>query len=356
MLHIDPDEAISAGGRKVREVDVIIVGGGPAGSSCAWRLRQQGRNCLVLDRAEFPRLKLCAGWITPQVVRDLEIDPASYPLSFLTFQALDIHIKGWNFKLKTTQHSIRRVEFDAWLLERSGAEVVKHNVKEITWDGERYVIDGVYAASHLVGAGGTRCPVHRTFFRDVYPRENALQAAVLEEEFPYEWKDGSCHLWFFEDGVPGYSWYVPKAGGHLNVGIGANAAQMKGQGTEIRTGWRHLEETLNRSGLVTGQSFEPAGYTYYARNDREVLRVGNAYLAGDSAGLATRDMFEGIGPAVASGIRAADSIAIGRAYELSDVPRHSLPNMLAKKALEHFLVGRALKRRAPAPQRATAAR
>ncbi len=47
------------------ERDVIIVGGGPAGSSCAWRLARHGVKPLVLDRASFPRLKLCAGWITP---------------------------------------------------------------------------------------------------------------------------------------------------------------------------------------------------------------------------------------------------------------------------------------------------
>ena len=68
-------------------VDTIVVGGGPAGSSCAWRLRRHGVECLVLDRAEFPRPKLCAGWVTPNVLRDLELQPGEYPLSFLTFDA-----------------------------------------------------------------------------------------------------------------------------------------------------------------------------------------------------------------------------------------------------------------------------
>ena len=58
----------------MRNCEVLIVGGGPAGSSAAWRLSRAGRDVLVLDQAHFPRLKLCAGWITPEVVRDLEID------------------------------------------------------------------------------------------------------------------------------------------------------------------------------------------------------------------------------------------------------------------------------------------
>ena len=58
--------------------EVIVVGGGPAGSTCAWRLRQSGIDVLVLDKAAFPRTKLCAGWITPQVLSDLQMDGFLY--------------------------------------------------------------------------------------------------------------------------------------------------------------------------------------------------------------------------------------------------------------------------------------
>lgn len=64
--------------------DVIIVGGGPAGSSCAWQLRRRGVDCLILDKAVFPRPKLCGGWITPELIADLEMDIAAYPHRFLT--------------------------------------------------------------------------------------------------------------------------------------------------------------------------------------------------------------------------------------------------------------------------------
>ena len=45
--------------------DVLIVGGGPAGSSCAWGLRSAGLDVAILDRQTFPRDKICGGWITP---------------------------------------------------------------------------------------------------------------------------------------------------------------------------------------------------------------------------------------------------------------------------------------------------
>ncbi len=324
----------------MRSVDVVIVGGGPAGSSCAWRLRQRGVDCLVLDRAAFPRLKLCAGWVTPEALADIELDPRDYPLSFLTFDALKLHFGPLTYPLRSRQHSIRRVEFDAWLLERSGAEVVTHNVRRIEEQDGGYVIDGAYRCRWLVGAGGTRCPVYRALFREAHERAESLQAAVLEEEFAYEWGDGSCHLWFFTDGLPGYSWYVPKAGGHLNVGIGGLSGGLQRRGQKIKEHWERLTGSLARKAMVRERAWDPGGYTYYLRGRTDPPRLGNAFVVGDSAGLATRDLAEGIGPAIRSGLRAADAIAQGAAYDLRDVARYSVPGLLRETAL-----GRAVARR-----------
>jgi len=58
--------------------DVLIVGAGPAGSSCAWKLRDSGLSVVILDRQTFPRDKVCGGWITPPVVDELAIDLEEY--------------------------------------------------------------------------------------------------------------------------------------------------------------------------------------------------------------------------------------------------------------------------------------
>src|SRR5665647_1211383 len=58
--------------------DVLIVGGGPAGSSCAWRLRKQGLDVVIMDKSQFPRDKVCAGWVTPAVLDALRFDTESY--------------------------------------------------------------------------------------------------------------------------------------------------------------------------------------------------------------------------------------------------------------------------------------
>jgi flavin-dependent dehydrogenase len=309
-------------------VDVIIVGGGPAGSSCAWRLGHYGFDCLVLDKAPFPRTKLCAGWITPDVLADLELDIASYPHRFLTFDHLHFHFPLFGFKVRTAQHSIRRCEFDAWLLERSGAEVRVHEVRTLRRDGEHYLIDDSLRCRYLVGAGGTRCPVFRSLFRDGNPRARERQVVTLEEEFPYDHSDPACHLWFLEKRLPGYSWYVPKADGYLNVGVGGMATRLKQRDDDIKAHWRYLTAKLMRAGLVRDYRFDPAGYSYFIRATVQVGRLDNAFIAGDAAGLATRDMGEGIGPAVKSGLMVAESIARGSAYRLETIARYSTPSLL----------------------------
>ena len=307
----------------MRSCEVLIVGGGPAGSSAAWRLQRAGCDVLVLDGASFPRLKLCAGWITPEVVRDLELDIGAYPHRFLTFERMHLHVKGLHLPIRCVQHSIRRVEFDAWLLERSGAPVVEHTVREIREEDGGYVIDGAFRARHLIGAGGTRCPVYRTLFRGLNPRAAELQTVTLEHEIEYDWRDPDCHLWFFEHGLPGYAWYVPKQNGWLNIGIGGMAERIKHSGQSIHEHWARLVRKLER-GLARGAHYEPTGYSYYLRGNVEVVHRGNAFIAGDAAGLATRDMAEGIGPAVRSGLAAAESILTGAPYRLEAVTGASL--------------------------------
>jgi len=52
-------------------IEAIVVGGGPAGSTCAKNLKKGGIDTIILDKNEFPRTKLCAGWITPKVIKQL---------------------------------------------------------------------------------------------------------------------------------------------------------------------------------------------------------------------------------------------------------------------------------------------
>jgi len=318
--------------------DVIVVGGGPAGSTCAWKLQQAGLDVLVLDRADFPRTKLCAGWVTPEAMADLEFDVGEYPGGLVTFDRLFLHWKMLTVRHRSRQHSIRRFEFDDYLLRRCGAELVRHKVRTIVADTSCYIVDDTYRCTYLVGAAGTSCPVYRTFFHDRNPRASLLQTATLEQEFAYDWEDGGCHLWFFNDSLPGYAWYVPKANGYINVGLGGMAEKLKGQNGHLRDYWRLFTDMLGSKGLVDYNDYQPKGYSYYLRGNVDTIRIDNTFIIGDSVGLATRDMCEGIGPAVRSGLRAADTIVNGSDYSLTDLSPFSGHGFISR-VLENRFVG-----------------
>jgi flavin-dependent dehydrogenase len=302
---------------------VIIVGGGPAGSTCAGRLHRAGVDCLILDQHVFPRSKTCAGWITPRVLEDLNISPEEYPHDLSIYPGLKIYFKGFPIRRPGKQYAVRREEFDAWLLERSGTPVEIHRVRQISRKGNEFVLDGKYRAEILVGAGGTHCPVYHHFFKAEAPRTGQAIAA-LEEEFKHPWEDGQPRLWFFENGLPGYSWYLPKADNWVNLGVGGNLAVMQERSRDIRMHWGELVEKLIREGWAPRRKYQPEGYVYHLRGKEDHVWRDSVYLVGDAAGLATRDMGEGIGPAVASGLRAADSILTGDPYSLPGLERFSL--------------------------------
>jgi flavin-dependent dehydrogenase len=149
--------------------DALIVGGGPAGSTCARALRRAGLDVLVLDAAVCPRDKVCAGWITPQVVTSLDLDVDEYRRG-RTFQPISrfrVGLIGGGDDTETeygrqVSFGIRRCEFDHYLLERSGARVKTGTpVTSLHRDGDLWIVNGEIRTPLLIGAGGHFCPVAR---------------------------------------------------------------------------------------------------------------------------------------------------------------------------------------------------
>ncbi len=308
----------------MKDTDVLIVGGGPAGASCAWALRRQGVSCLILDRVPFPRAKLCAGWIQPEVMEMLDFSAETYPGGLLRFDSLKVSVRGIRLPIPTRQYAIRRIEFDHWLLQRAEVPVEVHHVREIARTVEGYVVDGAFAGRYLVGAGGTHGPVYRTLFRDAAPRDPDTLIVTQELEFPYPYEDANCYLWCMEHQLPGYSWYVPKAGGYLNVGVGGKAEMLRQRHDTIKRHWDLLARKLRRLGLIDNRPLRPKGHGYYLRQEDAVVQIDDAFLVGDAAGLATVDMGEGIAPAVQSGLRAATAIISGEPYTVSGIHQRSM--------------------------------
>jgi flavin-dependent dehydrogenase len=273
----------------------------------------------------------------PEVLEDLAIDHGEYPYSLTAYDTYHVHLGYLNLTLKSRQYAIRRNELDDWLLKRSGVPVINHRVTDIRQESGYYILDDRYKCRYLVGAGGTTCPVHMALFKTVNPRTRELQAVTLVDEFPYQYTDKNLHLWFSVGLMPGYSWYVPKSKGIVNVGIGTLTPRLLKKEGSIKDAWQNLIDKIASLGLVEGHPYRPRGYVYYLRSNVEVGRSGNAFLLGDAAGLATRDMAEGIGPAVKSGIQAAESIMNGKEYDLGIIKKYSSGNSLLNRVFEYFI-------------------
>jgi flavin-dependent dehydrogenase len=316
----------------MQHVETIIVGGGPAGSSCAWRLHRQAHDVAILERQRFPRVKLCAGWITGKVMRDLQFTPADYPHSILQ---LDIrtHFGSLPFALRwfptpDQNYSIRRVEFDDWLLQRAEVPVIQHTVSHIRREADGYVIDDRFICRNLVGAGGTMCPVRRLLFPE--NRRRASQIVTLEKEFLYPDREEICHLYFFQRGLKGYSWYVPKADGAVNIGLGGKCRFFRRSGATIHDHFRAFLDQLIRERRVDEETVNRqrfTGHPYFLTSYHGDVQKDRCFLIGDSAGLATIDLGEGIGPAIESGLAVADTITEKTGYSRKPITKYSTGGM-----------------------------
>ena len=317
----------------VERYDVAIVGGGPAGSSCAWTLRRAGANVIVLDAAVFPRQKVCAGWVTPRVFRALDLDPDEYRATGLVLQdvrAFKTGLVGSRHMVATAyehvvSYAIRRVEFDNYLLRRAGVRVLDGvRVTSIRRDRSAWVLNGEIAATTLVGAGGHFCPVARLLNPSSGADGDVVVARELEAPIYGEAcdVDGVAPELFFCRDLEGYGWCVRK-GGYVNIGFGRRGSVRFQRHVAEFADWLRNTGALP-SRLLDWKSWK--GHAYRVRRPGRRLDHDGVLLVGDAAGLAWPESGEGIAPAVESGIAAgrlvaavgtADEAAARRAYEAS---------------------------------------
>ena len=297
--------------------DAVIVGGGPAGSTLARALTAAGAAVTLLDKRAFPRDKTCAGWITPAVVRSLELDLDDYrqsrvlqPIHGFSVARMDHVPVHAGHGTAPVSYAIRRCEFDHYLLARSGAQLrTGAAVESLERAGNEWIVNGDLRTPLLVGAGGHFCPVARALGANLGRGESAVGAQEFEVRMSAAQaarspvRGDTPQLYFCPD-LAGYAWVVRK-GDWLNVGIGRRGPHRLGEhfarflAAMVRDGV--LDEDLARS-RASGHA-----YLLYPHAARPLLADG-ALLIGDAAGLAYPESGEGIRPAVESALLAAAAI------------------------------------------------
>ena len=325
--------------------DVIIVGGGPAGSSCAAYLSKGGRTVLLLDRATFPRDKTCGDGISGRsvgILLELDLlkeigkvehedmygvtfsnpngkvvpigaprDTSSPPPGFVCRREVLDNVLFQNAK-KLASKTIEGF-FVTDLIQENGAVVgVKGRLKDKEME---------FRAKIIVGADGAGGPVSKKL--GPTNTDEMHQAAAIR--CYYEGVEGmidQIELHFIDGVLPGYFWIFPLPNKRANVGIGMLVADMKKTKSNLQKVMFELIEkhpVFKERFKNAKRSTEVKSWILPLASKTPNLKIyGNGYvLIGDAASLIDPFTGEGIGNALVSGKIAAQTIMKG--FEKNDL-------------------------------------
>ncbi len=348
---------------------MLVVGAGPGGSATAYHLARHGIDVLLVERAAFPREKVCGDGLTPRGVKAIQRmgidtdDPR-----FERVNGLRIRSRRATFDLPWPKLSdypdyglvMTRMVLDELLArraEKAGATLLERTeaiapTLEDGWvsgatvraaeDGDgptseiraRFVVAADGAASRFAGQAGVTRDASR-------PLGIAARRYYRIERRPGPWFEVWFDLWDGRSLMPGYGWIFPVADGRMNIGAGllstfTNFRNVSAQRVfdafagMLAADWNVNEETAD--GRVLSGSL-PMGISRVPQATPGMLVVG------DAAGLVNPFNGEGIAYAVESGEIAAELIHDAL---VSDRPglAHMYPTVLRERYGRYFHVGR----------------
>ncbi len=324
-------------------VDLVIVGGGPAGSAAAITAARSGLSVLLVDRATFPRDKCCGDGLTALALRlgeGLGLDPLLI-LGWQTVEDLVIHPPGG----RSTRYPlprgdglyaavVPRMQYDAALLDlarSAGADVRDgHGLTGINVDGDVATLEveglGTIRATTVVAADGMWSPTRKLLglASSGYRGEWQAFRQYVADVGPAA---ADLHVWFEPDLLPGYAWSFPLPGGRANVGFGV----LRGGQVAVGDTGRIWDGLMDRPAIraVLGDNARPEGrrsaWPIPARVDAAVLDHGPVLFVGDAASASDALTGEGIGQALQTGILAAEAArAGGTAAEVASIYARSV--------------------------------
>jgi geranylgeranyl reductase family protein len=288
--------------------DVVIVGGGPSGSSLGYMLAKKGKKVAIVDKAKFPRHKLCGGLMAHKArfiyekmlgksIDEIFVDKTDQVRFFMQ----DKHFSSFNTQILDL---IDRVSFDNYLIEHfvaAGGTLYENSMirpASITENQVMLTSGEVINFKVLVGADGALSEV-RKLIEPEYQTNCFCFEAFVPAEKNTEANDVCIYFNYIRNG---YAWKFPAANGAMMYGIGGETSWVK----DTKAAFKNFLEdydVADKVGPWQG-AFLPIGNYVKEPFSRSMPII----LTGDAAGLANAITGEGLYYAAASGLFAFQAI------------------------------------------------
>jgi menaquinone-9 beta-reductase len=227
--------------------DVLVIGGGPAGSATAYWLAEAGHDVVVVEKKRFPREKTCGDGLTPRAVHQLhEMGLGDRLADHHRYDGLRAIAHGVTLELAWPDHPVypshgyvvRRRELDTMVAEnavdsgavlRQATEAVRPILRDglvtgaVVHDRDRDATEEIHAR-YVVVADGANSRFGRalgTSRRKAWPQGMAIRGYFESPLHDDPWIESALDVRDRNgNSLPGYGWIFPVGDGQINVGIG----------------------------------------------------------------------------------------------------------------------------------------
>ena len=325
------------------EYDVIVCGGGPAGSTTAFYAAKAGMKVLLLDKSKFPRDKACGGLLTARLFDELpELEKYIKPIIECPSRDVNLYSPSMKYQIDYefpvgTPWNITRTVFDNAVLEAArdvGAEVMTQTrIKNYEFNGGVTVktSNGDFKGKMVVGATGPADKLASMIRekRNIKPWSDSQMGTALmwEPHVGKEFidktysKNSSLLVHFKPGGIEGYGWVFPKKE-ILNIGFGGYNRTIKS--IKIKEIWTDYINLLKEDGYFPKKQEVPPvkGAPLPLDGPIKATTMDYTLLVGDSAGMVSPLSGEGIYYGMHAGKIAIDTIK--KALETNDFSQKNL--------------------------------
>jgi geranylgeranyl reductase family protein len=328
----------------ITHTDILIVGAGPGGAAAALFLAKNGIASTVVDKATFPRDKICGDALSgkvvevmnkldKQMVSEIASDSnflGSHGVIFVAPNAMSLRVpfrKSGNTKTSAPGFISKRMDFDNYLVEklRSNQLVrLRENCElrdfEKTETGYKAFVknsDEVFEAKLVIAADGAYSTFAKKFGGiDTEPEHNCFGLRAYYKNVSGMDNENFIELHFMPEILPGYFWIFPLPGGFANIGVGMRADKMQHKKINLKKQFELIlekNESIRQRFSKAEQVGEVKLWGLPLGSKKRKLSGDNFMLLGDAAQLIDPFTGEGIGNAMMSGmfaaLQAADCIA-----------------------------------------------